>query len=471
MRELRPGWLAVVNRPAAGKISLNSIVGFSNIPNQAHSHSMATGFDFTIMVAGAAGLGKTSFIRTMFGPTAIPSAAELEAALISRPGALLSPRGSIRSSKSSASGSRAAAAAAAAAEGNLPILTHSTTLEENGTRLRLTVLETSGFGIGVNNVHGWDGAVRCIKSRLDTVLSNERCQTRTLVLGDNPPFVQEPAVLFESEHECFTSQPHPAHLADLRVHACLYFINPSSRGLSPLDIYFLQGVHNLVSVIPIISKADTLTAKELGVLKRRIRDDLIANGISTFEIPVSPADDPDFVSSVETLNGAMPFSVLCDDAASGDSSFQGRTFPWGQASIEDESHSDYAKLRHMLIRFNLEDIRSHTVDVLYERYRTGFLNTVNRGRNAIDNLRDLMGSTSDPIIKLKESLNARLQEEVSSQHSEIVILTNRLKELTEVVEENNRKIESLKASIAQTHNQISERESDKQSGRNRLLRR
>ena len=36
-------------------------------------------------------------------------------------------------------------------------------------------------------------------------------------------------------------------LPDGRVHACLYFIAPSGHGLKPLDVEFMQRLHDKVS--------------------------------------------------------------------------------------------------------------------------------------------------------------------------------------------------------------------------------
>ena len=40
--------------------------------------------------------------------------------------------------------------------------------------------------------------------------------------------------------------------------------------LKPLDIEFMKQLHNLVNIIPVIAKADTLTATELKSLKLKV---------------------------------------------------------------------------------------------------------------------------------------------------------------------------------------------------------
>ena len=59
-------------------------------------------------------------------------------------------------------------------------------------------------------------------------------------------------------------------VVDTRVHACLYFIAPTGHTLKPLDIEFMQRIHQRVNIIPVIGKADTLTPEELIYFKNQI---------------------------------------------------------------------------------------------------------------------------------------------------------------------------------------------------------
>lgn len=58
---------------------------------------------------------------------------------------------------------------------------------------------------------------------------------------------------------------------DNRVHACLYFIQPTGHSLKQIDIEFMRRLHQKVNLIPIIAKADTLTDDEIANFKRRVR--------------------------------------------------------------------------------------------------------------------------------------------------------------------------------------------------------
>ena len=45
---------------------LDGYVGFANLPNQVYRKSVKKGFEFTLMVAGESGMGKSTLINSMF---------------------------------------------------------------------------------------------------------------------------------------------------------------------------------------------------------------------------------------------------------------------------------------------------------------------------------------------------------------------------------------------------------------------
>ncbi len=57
---------------AAGRKKLSGYVGFANLPNQVHRKSVRKGFNFTAMVVGESGLGKSTLINTLFNTTLYP---------------------------------------------------------------------------------------------------------------------------------------------------------------------------------------------------------------------------------------------------------------------------------------------------------------------------------------------------------------------------------------------------------------
>ncbi len=69
--------------------------------------------------------------------------------------------------------------------------------------------------------------------------------------------------------------------------------------LKPLDIEFMKQLHSKVNIVPVIAKADTLTKKEVLVLKQRIIQQIEENGIKVYAIPDCESDeDEDYKEQV-----------------------------------------------------------------------------------------------------------------------------------------------------------------------------
>lgn len=77
----------------------------------------------------------------------------------------------------------------------------------------------------------------------------------------------------ESKYEEFLnaeSRVVRRQIPDSRVHCCLYFVAPSGHGLKPLDVEFMQRLHDKVNIIPVIAKADTMTPDECAQFKKQV---------------------------------------------------------------------------------------------------------------------------------------------------------------------------------------------------------
>jgi Septin family protein len=61
-----------------------------------------------------------------------------------------------------------------------------------------------------------------------------------------------------------------SNIVDNRIHACVYFIQPTGHSLKPLDIEVMRRLHTKVNLIPVIAKADTLTDEEVTLFKQRV---------------------------------------------------------------------------------------------------------------------------------------------------------------------------------------------------------
>jgi cell division control protein 12 len=163
-------------------------------------------------------------------------------------------------------------------------------------------------------------------------------------------------------------QPKRQDKIDLRVHACLYFIRPTGHTLRPLDIEVMKRLGSRVNLIPVISKADTLSPSDLQTFKERIRKVIAAQGIKVFTPPIDE-DDRQAADHARDLTNAMPFAVIGSDkdVQTNDGRIvKGRQYLWGVAEVENEDHCDFKKLRSLLIRTHMLDLIQTTEDQHYE---------------------------------------------------------------------------------------------------------
>ena len=60
--------------------------------------------------------------------------------------------------------------------------------------------------------------------------------------------------------------------------------------LKPLDIAFMKELHNLVNIIPVIAKSDTLTQSEVRTLKTRVKAYPLLILVLNDVLSLSPSD-------------------------------------------------------------------------------------------------------------------------------------------------------------------------------------
>jgi cell division control protein 12 len=114
------------------------------------------------------------------------------------------------------------------------------TTRSNDYLVRLTVIDTPGFGDYVNNRDSWMPIIEFLDDQHESYMLQEQ-------------------------------QPRRVDKIDLRVHACLYFIRPTGHTLKPLDIEVMKRLSSRVNLIPVVAKADTLSPADLARYKQRVR--------------------------------------------------------------------------------------------------------------------------------------------------------------------------------------------------------
>ncbi|XP_019300846.1 septin-2 isoform X3 [Panthera pardus] len=338
-------------------------VGFANLPNQVHRKSVKKGFEFTLMVVGQvmtmfsfsskgeSGLGKSTLINSLFLTDLYPE--------------------------------RIIPGAAEKIERTVQIEASTVEIEERGVKLRLTVVDTPGYGDAINCRDCFKTIIAYIDEQFERYLHDESGLNRR-------------------------------HIVDNRVHCCFYFISPFGHGLKPLDVAFMKAIHNKVNIVPVIAKADTLTLKERERLKKRILDEIEEHNIKIYHLPDAESDeDEDFKEQTRLLKASIPFSVVGSNQlieAKG-KKVRGRLYPWGVVEVENPEHNDFLKLRTMLIT-HMQDLQEVTQDLHYENFRSERLK---RGGRKVDN-EDM---NKDQILLEKEAELRRMQEMIARMQAQM----------------------------------------------------
>uniref|UniRef100_A0A8C8GF19 Septin-type G domain-containing protein n=1 Tax=Oncorhynchus tshawytscha TaxID=74940 RepID=A0A8C8GF19_ONCTS len=290
-------------------ILLTGYVGFANLPNQVHRKSVKKGFEFTLMVVGESGLGKSTLINSLFLTDLYPE--------------------------------RYIPGAAEKIERTVQIEASTVEIEERGVKLRLTVVDTPGYGDAINSQDCFKTIIQYIDNQFERYLHDESGLNRR-------------------------------HIVDNRVHCCFYFISPFGHGLKPLDVEFMKAIHSKVNIVPVIAKADTLTLKERDRLKKRILDEIAEHGIRIYQLPDADSDeDEEFKEQTRILKASIPFSVIGSNQlieVKG-KKIRGRLYPWGVVEVENPEHNDFLKLRTMLVT-HMQDLQEVTQDLHYENFRS-----------------------------------------------------------------------------------------------------
>uniref|UniRef100_A0A8C1XUQ3 Septin 9b n=1 Tax=Cyprinus carpio TaxID=7962 RepID=A0A8C1XUQ3_CYPCA len=295
-------------------------VGIDAILEQMRRKAMKQGFEFNIMVVGQSGLGKSTLMNTLFKSKV--------------------SRRSVKTTE----------------EERIPktieIKSISHDIEEKGVRMKLTVIDTPGFGDQINNENCWQPIMKFINAQYEQYLQEEINIDRKKKIPDS------------------------------RVHCCIYFIPPTGHCLRPIDIEFMRHLSKVVNIVPVIAKADTLTLEERDFFKQKIGEDLRANEIDIYPQKEFDEDAEDRMIN-EKIREMIPFAVVGSDQEYqvNGKRLLGRKTRWGTVEVENTTHCEFAYLRDLLIRTHMQNIKDITSSIHYEMYRVRRLNENNMHPN------------------------------------------------------------------------------------------
>ncbi|KAF9433344.1 hypothetical protein BGZ76_009573 [Entomortierella beljakovae] len=204
--------------PAARPLDLTSPLGLDTLPKQRFLKVKRATFGLNLMVVGESGLGKTTFMNTLFNT-------DLKEEI---------PAKKIHSTQT------------------VNIQPTYYELVEDGVALNLCIVDTPGFGDEINRERNLTPILEYIDQQYEQYMTAERHTGFRTTIPDN------------------------------RVHAVLYFLAPTGHGLKELDIRALKALSSKVNVIPLIAKADTMVPEERVAFKSLLLRDLEDHQIKTF---------------------------------------------------------------------------------------------------------------------------------------------------------------------------------------------
>lgn len=334
--------------------------------------NLKRGIQFTLMVVGQSGSGRSTFINTLCGQKVVDTSTTI-----------LLPTDTNT-------------------QIDVQLREDIVELEdEEGVKIQLNIIDTPGFGDSLDNSPSFEVISDYIRHQYDEILLEESRVRR------NPRF------------------------KDGRVHCCLYLINPTGHGLKEIDVEFIRRLGSLVNVIPVISKADSLTPEELKLNKKLISRDIDHYSLPIYNFPFDEEDatDEDFQTNTY-LRGLLPFSIIGSNdvfESSDGTVIRGRKYPWGTLDVEDATISDFVVLRNTLLISHLSDMKEYTHEILYERYRTEALSgemphasvvSSDRVFSGVDGNQEYPGS---PVASGRDSIRGAhgvgYNNDVNSMHS------------------------------------------------------
>ncbi|CAI9734666.1 septin-11-like isoform X2 [Octopus vulgaris] len=369
--------------PQLRNLHLNGHVGFDSLPDQLVKESVAQGFCFNILCLGETGIGKSTLMDTLFN-TSFDSTQSTH----DLPGVKLK--------------------------------SNTYELQESNVRLKLTVVDTVGFGDQINKEDSWKPIVDYTDAQFESYLQEELKIKRSL----------------DTYH-------------DSRIHLCLYFIAPTGHSLKALDLVTMKQLDNKVNIIPVIAKADTITKVELHKFKSKIMTELRNNGVQIYQFPV---DDETVKEMNAAMNGHLPFAVVGsnDEVKVGNKMVKARQYPWGTVQVENENHCDFVKLREMLIRTNMEDLRETTHRTHYELYRRHKLQAMGFSDNESKSLSETYE------LKRQQHMNELQKKEEEMRQTFVIRVKEKEAELKDAEKELHARFEALKKQHAEDKKKLDE---------------
>lgn len=140
--------------------------------------------------------------------------------------------------------------------------------------------------------------------------------------------------------------------------------------LKPIDIVVLKKLSDVVNVVPVIAKSDSLTLEERRAFKERIKEEFSFHNLRMYPYDNEEQDEEERAMNTN-IKDLIPFAVVGSENSIvvGGRSVRGRQNRWGVINVEDENHCEFVSLRNFLTRTHLQDLIETTSQIHYETFR------------------------------------------------------------------------------------------------------
>lgn len=323
-------------------------VGFGSLSNHFLQRSRREGADFNLLVVGPAGCGKSTLLSNLYNQEILPADRRRNARI----------------------------------PDSIEFIDHESVIEEAGMTLRLKVTEVLGYG-----ELSFGGAQAQVK-KIQKIVKNVEEKHRLFFDGEN--YAKRPQ----------KNANESKGVKDQLYHAAVIFIQPQRNlNISANDIALLQALQSRVNLIPVIAKADTFIGEELCQIKANLKKAFNNSKILLFPNITDVSDDDWVIKEAVDVRSHCPFLTIASGSEN-NNSVRARQYPWGSVSIDaplsrtkatnasaqslslagssaarlfdavECCGNDLFPMQKMLIRSHFEFLKRHTLEKLYENFRT-----------------------------------------------------------------------------------------------------